>query len=99
MRTSVFGFQSLVNSFVKIGSFFLYRSDAPMISLEAALQSGILWYPSIKQKVFISRKIYFFQKSGLPLQLWFSNLAMKNPKTMSSYFIFIYEQCLFTTTS
>ena len=70
-----------------------------MISLEAALQSGILWYPSVKQKVFISRKIYLFQKSGLPLQLRFSNLAMKNPKMMSSCFIFIYEQCLFTTTS
>ena len=70
-----------------------------MISLEAALQSGILWYPSVKQKVFISRKIYLFQKRGLPLQLRFSNLAMKNPKMMSSCFIFIYEQCLFTTTS
>ena len=70
-----------------------------IISLEAALQSGILWYPSVKQKVFISRKIYLFQKSGLPLQLRFSNLAMKNPKMMSSCFIFIYEQCLFTTTS
>ena len=79
--------------------FFLYRSDASMISLEAALQSGILWYPSVKQKVFISRKIYLFQKSGLPLQLRFSNVAMKNPKMMSSCFIFIYEQCLFTTTS
>ena len=70
-----------------------------MISLEAALQSGILWYPSVKQKVFISRKIYLFPKSGLPLQLQFSNLAMKNPKMISSCFIFIYEQCLFTTTS
>ena len=55
--------------------------------------------PSVKQKVFISTKIYLFQKSGLPLQLRFSNLAMKNPKMMSSCFIFIYEQCLFTTTS
>jgi len=52
-----------------------------------------------KTKVFISRKIYLFQKSGLPLQLRFSNLAMKNPKMMSSCSIFIYEQCLFTTTS
>ena len=55
--------------------------------------------PSVKQKVFISTKIYLFQKSGLPLQLRFSNLAIKNPKMMSSCFIFIYEQCLFTTTS
>ena len=45
--------------------------------------------PSVKQKVFISTKIYLFQKSGLPLQLRFSNLAMKNPKMMSSCFIFI----------
>ena len=45
------------------------------------------------------QKIYLFQKSGLPLQLRFSNLAMKNPKMMSSCFIFIYEQCLFTLTS
>ena len=51
-----------------------------MISLEAALQSGILWYPSLKQKVFISRKIYLFPKSGLPLQLQFSNVAMKTRK-------------------
>ena len=79
--------------------FFLCRSDASIISLEAAFQSGILWYPSVKQKVFISRKIYLFETRGLPLQLRFSNVAMKNPIMMSSYFIFIYEQCLFTTTS
>ena len=60
---------------------------------------GIPQFDSVKQKVFISRKIYLFQKSGLPLQLRFSNQAMKNPKMMSSCFIFIYEQCLFTTTS
>ena len=42
--------------------FFLYRSDASIISLEAAFQSGILWYPSVKQKVFISRKILSYPK-------------------------------------
>ena len=40
-----------------------------------------------------------FPKKRFAVTTPVSNLAMKNPKMMSSCFIFIYEQCLFTTTS
>ena len=50
------------------------------------LQSGILWYPSVKQQVFKSRKKYLFQKTTL-LQRRFSNLAMKMLAKATTIFV------------
>ena len=70
VRLAVFGFQSLVDSCVKIGSFFSVQVGCVFDKL-GALQSGILWWPSIKQQVFKSRKKIPFPKNQLVTALVF----------------------------
>ena len=77
MRTSVFGFQSLVNSFVKIGSF---SCTGRMLYYKLGGSSSerhIVVSLSKTESVHIQKNIVFSKKA---LQLRFSNLAMKKDR-------------------
>ena len=98
LRASVFGFHSLVNSFELSLEVFSVQVGCVYDKLGGrSSERHIVLSLSKTESVHIQNNIPF-PKNGLPLQLWISNPVMKNPKMMSSYFIFIYEQCLFTTT-